>query len=82
MTEERRLDPVAGRMHTTWFWQGPRGGGQKTGDFRVYTATELVNLLGRAGLRVQSTHDGCSPDPFVAPGASIGGRLGLRTVRE
>jgi SAM-dependent methyltransferase len=80
--EEPRLDPVAGRMHTTWYWHGPSGSGQKTGDFRVYSATELVNLLERAGWRVQSTYDGCSTEPFVAPGASIGGRLGVRALHE
>jgi SAM-dependent methyltransferase len=82
LREEPQFDPVAGRMHTTWYWQGPAGGGQKTGSFRVYTATEVVRMLEAAGLTVRSVHDGCSDRPFVAAGAAIGGRLGVLAVRE
>jgi len=84
MVEEPHLDPITGRSQTTWYWWGPAGGGQKTGDFRVYSPTELVGLVERAGWRVRSTHDGCSPEPFVGVGAGnpLGSRLGVRAVRE
>lgn len=82
LVEEPRLDPIAGRVDTTWYWSGPSGSGQKHASIRVYTATELVRLLETAGLRVRSVHDGCSPEPFVAPGSAVGGRLGILAVRE
>ena len=31
----------------------------------------------RAGLELVSAHKGCSPEPFVAEGPSLGGRVGL-----
>ena len=82
LIEEPRLDPVAGRVETTWYWSGPRGSGQKSASLRVYTATELVRLLDTAGLRFRSVHNGCSSEPFMGPAAAIGTRLGLLAVRE
>jgi SAM-dependent methyltransferase len=82
LVETPRLDPVAGRVETTWYWSGPRGSGEKSASVRVYTATEISKLVEAAGLRLRSVHAGCSPDPFVAPGAAIGERLGLLAVRE
>jgi SAM-dependent methyltransferase len=82
LVEEPRLDPVAGRVETTWYWSGPGGSGQKIASIRVYTATELVRLLDAAGLKLRSAHNGCSPEPFAAPGGAIGERLGLLAVRE
>lgn len=82
MVEEPHLDPVAGRVETTWYWSGPKGAGQKRASFRVYTATELVKVLEAAGLSVRSVHNGCSTDPFVPPGAALGGRLGILADRE
>jgi SAM-dependent methyltransferase len=82
LVEEPRLDPIAGRVETTWYWSGPGGSGQKSGSIRAYTATELVRIVEAAGLRLRSSHDGCSTEPFVAPGSAIGGRLGLLAVRE
>lgn len=79
--EEPRFDPVAGRMDTCWYWSGPAGQGTKPASIRVYTATELVRLLERAGLRFRSAHRGCSPDPFRAEGPDLGGRLGLLAER-
>ena len=82
LVEEPRLDPVSGRVETTWYWSGPLGSGQKTASMRAYTVTELVRVIEAAGLRLRSVHAGCSPDPFVAAGAAIGGRLGMLAVRE
>lgn len=79
--EEPRLDPVSGRVETTWYWSGPGGSGQKSASIRVYTATELVALVEAVGLQVRGVYDGCSQAPFVAEGAAIGGRLGLLTER-
>jgi SAM-dependent methyltransferase len=63
LVEEPRLDPVTGRVETTWYWSGPGGSGHKSASFRVYTTTELVRLVDAAGLRLRSVHNGCSSDP-------------------
>jgi SAM-dependent methyltransferase len=82
LVEEVKFDPVAGRVESTWYWSGPNGSGEKHASIRLYTATELVRLLEAAGLRLRSAHNGCSPEPFVATGAGISGRLGLLAVRD
>lgn len=82
LVEEHKLDPIAGRVETAWYWSGPSGTGQKAASIRCYTATELVRLLEAAGLGVRSVHSGCSAEPFVAPGAAVGGRLGILAVRQ
>ncbi len=77
VVEEPRFDPVRGRVETSWHWSGPSGEGRKSASLRVYSATELVRLLERAGLRFRSAHRGCSPEPFRVEGPDLGGRLGL-----
>jgi SAM-dependent methyltransferase len=79
--EEPRLDPIRGRVETCWFWSSPGGQGKKEASLRVYTVTELVGLLERAGLRFRSAHRGCSPEPFRAEGPDLGGRVGLLAER-
>ena len=70
--EEPTFDAISGRVTTTWYWSGPRGQGQKSASLRLYTATELIALMARGGLRFRSAHKGCSPDPFRNEG-----RLGI-----
>jgi SAM-dependent methyltransferase len=79
--EQPRFDAIAGRMETCWYWSGPSGHGKKPASLRVYTATELVRLIERAGLRFRSAHRGCTPEPFRAEGPDLGGRLGLLAAR-
>jgi hypothetical protein len=79
--EVPRFDAVAGRMETTWYWSGSGGAGQKAASLRIYTVTELVRLVERAGLRFRSAHRGCSPEPFVAEGPEMGGRVALVAER-
>jgi SAM-dependent methyltransferase len=81
VVEEPRFDALRGRMESCWHWSGPSGHGSKEASFRVYAATELVGLLERAGLRLRSALRGCSPEPFRAAGADLGGRLGLLAER-
>ncbi len=82
MVEEPRLDPLSGRVESTWYWSGPAGAGQKISSLRIYNATELAHLVETAGLRVQSLHDGCSVNPFVGSGPDMSRRLGLLAVRD
>jgi len=77
LIDEVQFDPVAGRVHSTWYWSGPTGSGSKSGSVRLYTITEWVKLLDRAGLTFRSAHRGCSAEPFKAEGPDMGGRVGL-----
>jgi SAM-dependent methyltransferase len=79
--EEPRFDSISGRMETCWYWNGPSGQGKKSASLRIYSSTELVRLIERAGLRFRSAHRGCSPDPFSAEGPDLGGRIGLSAER-
>jgi D-alanine-D-alanine ligase len=81
VVEAPKFDPIAGRMDTCWYWWGPAGQGRKPADIRVYSATELVRLIERAGWRFRSAHRGCSPEPFRSEGPDLGGRLGLLAER-
>ncbi len=82
MLEQPQLDPVSGRINSTWYWSGPTGAGQKSSSLRIYTASELARLIGAAGLRLLSVHDGCSAAPFVGAGTGMSRRLGLLAVRD
>ena len=73
--EDPHFDPIAGRVNTTWYWWGPHGTGQKSASLRVYSATELVRLLERAGLRFRAAYSGLTRAPFKGEGADMGGRL-------
>lgn len=82
LVEESQLDPVTGRVESTWYWSGPAGSGQKSASIRLYAVTELVRLVEAVGLRVKSVHRGCFPEPFVGQSGVAGNRLGLLTVRS
>lgn len=81
LLEEPKLDPITGRVDTCWYWSGPGGSGQKPASIHIYTITELVGLIARAGLRFRSAHAGFSTDPFVAAGPMMGGRVSLLAER-
>jgi len=81
MVEEPIFDPIRGRVETTWYWSGPRGSGQKSASLRLYSATELVSLLERAGFRFRSAHRGCSVESFRLEATDMGGRIGLLAER-
>lgn len=82
MVEENTFDPIAGRLEMRWFWSGAAGQGEKYGSMRLYTATELVRLMERAGLRFVSAHRGGSIEPFKAEGPEMGGRIAILTQRQ
>ena len=81
VVEEPVFDPIAGAVNATWYWAGPNGRGQKSARMRAYSATELVALVEKAGLRFRSAHKGCSPEPFKAEGPEMGGRLAILAER-
>jgi SAM-dependent methyltransferase len=82
VVEQPVFDPVGGRINTTWYWSGPSGSGKKLASLRIYSITELVHLLQRAGLHFISAHKGCSVEPFKPQGSEMGGRVGILTRVE
>jgi len=81
VVHESTFDPIAGRSTATWFWAGPGGSGQKSASIRIYSATELIALIERAGLCFRSAHRGCSPEPFKFEPPDLSARLGILAVR-
>jgi D-alanine-D-alanine ligase len=79
--EEPVWDVVTGRIDTSWTWHGPQGGGSKRASLRIYSATELVGLMKRAGLTFVSAHAGCSAVPYRTEGPDLGGRIGLLATK-
>jgi SAM-dependent methyltransferase len=79
---ESHFDPVSGRVETTYYWSGPAGSGQKSSSIRLYTITELVRLVEAVGLRFESVHRGCFPEPFADGNSTFDNRIGLLAVRE
>lgn len=79
VVEEPTFDPISGRVNTTWYWSGPDGQGHKSASLRLYSATELVDLLQGSGLRFLSAHQGCSKEAFKAEGPDMGGRIAILT---
>lgn len=55
---------------------------EKHGDWRCYTATQIVDLLRRAGLHFQGAYKGLSKILFRAEGPEVGDRLTVVAARE
>lgn len=77
LVETPRFDPIEGRMETTWRWNGPRRAGSRSASLRIYTITELVRLIERAGFRFERALAGISSESYRFEGEDAGGRLGL-----
>lgn len=82
MVEEPVFDSITGRVETTWYWSGPSGRGQKSASLRLYSATELVRLVEKAGFQLRSTHCGCSLEPFRGRDPVREERLGILAQKE
>lgn len=81
IVEEPTFAVLSGRVNTTWYWSGPAGHGSKSASLRIYTVTELIQLLESSGLRFVSAHAGCSKQEFKAEGPEMGGRIALLMER-
>lgn len=49
LRERNTFDPVAGLVHSTWTWTSPTIAGSRKSTIRIYSVTELVALVERAG---------------------------------
>jgi hypothetical protein len=75
--QEPRFD--AGRAEFPYFWQ--RGVSKKRSSVRIYSVTELVRLVERAGLRFRYALHSLTGSPFEASGPRMGGRVTLVAER-
>lgn len=62
--QERRFDPVAGRLHVHSRWHGPEGAGERDHAIRLYTATRLAEMCAAAGLIVEQAFGGWLDRPL------------------
>lgn len=75
LREKNRFDPVTGHIHSTWTWNSLKEAGSKRSIIRIYSASELVSLLSRAGFSDIRCFAGFSQQPFDE--STIGQRLGI-----
>lgn len=80
--EESHFDAISGVVQLNWYWSGPAGSGEKHAQWRSYTATEIVELLEQADLRVAGAYKGLSKVPYKAERPDAGGRLAIVAVRQ
>lgn len=76
------FDAISGVVHLNWYWSGPGGAGEKHGDWRCYTPTQITDLLRRSGLHFVGAYKGLSKAPYRPEGPEVGGRLAVVAVRE
>ena len=79
--DESDFDAISGVVHLNWHWSGPGGSGEKHAAWRCYTPTQIIDLLGRAGLHFTGAYKGLSKTPYRAEGPEAGGRLAAVAVR-
>lgn len=58
------LDPVAGRTGETWRWLEGVEGQSIEFDVRIYTATELKEMIEAVGLRWVTAYGGWTGEPL------------------
>lgn len=76
------FDAISGVVRLNWYWSGSGRAGEKHGEWRCYTPTQIVDLLQRAGLHFTGAYKGLSKTPYKAEGPDAGGRLALIAMRE
>lgn len=74
--------PITGILAVHWYWDRPRGAGEKHAQWRCYTPTQIVGLVERAGLRFLGAYQGLSKKEYRAEGPEAGGRLAVVAVRN
>jgi hypothetical protein len=70
--DESDFDAISG-VHLNWHWSGPGGSGERHAEWHCYTPTQIIDLLGRAGLRFTGAYKGLSKTPYRAEGPEAGG---------
>jgi SAM-dependent methyltransferase len=62
--EERRFDPVAGRLYVEHHWKSGDRQGQRHFDLRIYAASEVASMMRQSGLEVQACFGDYDGSPF------------------
>jgi len=66
LLEEREFDLLTSRNNVRWIYIQPDGSTWETHhSLRVYTLTELAQMLKRAGLRVETVYGGFHEEPYT-----------------
>jgi SAM-dependent methyltransferase len=63
VAQERRFDPLSGFLTVESCWRGPRVHEDRTHRIRLYTPTQLAELMRGAGLIVEQAYDSFSVKP-------------------
>lgn len=63
VAQERTFDPLSGFLTVESLWRGPRVHEDRTHRIRLYTPTQLADLMRGAGLIVEQGFDGFSSRP-------------------
>ncbi len=69
--EERRFDPVAGRLHVEHYWMAGSRQEKRHFDLRIYTATEAAAMVWQAGLEVHICLGGYDGSPFTGDASRL-----------
>lgn len=73
--EKSHLDPITGVIDTTWTWNSPTVAGTKRASIRIYSITELIDLVEAAGFSEVVCYRGISATAFDVD--AIAERVGL-----
>ncbi len=64
LRERSTFDPIPGILESTWKWSSPTTAGKRTSRIRLYSVTELVALVLRAGFRDVQCSAGIGGSPM------------------
>lgn len=64
VAQERSFDPLSGFLTVESLWRGPRVNEDRTHRIRLYTPTQLADLMRDAGLVVEQAFDAFSSRPL------------------
>lgn len=78
LRERNTFDPIAGIIESTWTWTSPTIAGSRKSTIRIYSVTELVALVKRAGFTDIRCTAGLSGEPLGEH--NLHERLGLIAV--
>ncbi|MBI3791340.1 MAG: class I SAM-dependent methyltransferase [Gemmatimonadetes bacterium] len=63
--QERDFDALSGILTVRSTWRGPQGAGERTHRIRLYTPTQMADLMASVGLIVESAFDGWREKPLT-----------------
>ncbi len=80
LREKNTFNPLSGSMESTWTWNSPTESGSKHSRIRIYSVTELLSLLQRAGFVKSTAFCGLGIERFSEE--TLGERVGILCYKE